>query len=156
MSELVYVMPVSDEDSKEIFDWRNNLVTREMSHSTAPVDWEGHCKWFKSTLQNESRCLLMCLSATNKDKVAVVRFDIDDDFATISINLSPDKRGKGLAKACLLSAIDYLYRNFSSIKYLEAEIKSINILSQKIFERIGFCFQNEHDGVKYYTYNKSI
>ena len=50
----------TDKDSKNIFDWRNDTLTRSMSHSTEIIDWEQHKKWFASSLDSENRLLVIC------------------------------------------------------------------------------------------------
>ena len=71
----------------------------------------------------------------------------------ISINLSPHMRGKGLAKKCLSSAIDYFKTSFAKVSFIDAEIKSQNIASKAVFAGVGFVLEKESDNVLYYTYS---
>ena len=48
-------------DSKDIFDWRNDELTKQMSHTTDLVEWDGHSGWFASSLTNPNRLLVMCV-----------------------------------------------------------------------------------------------
>ena len=135
-------------DSKDIFAWRNDELARQMSHTTDVVEWEGHSKWFASSLSNANRCLLICYLADSEDKVGVVRFDIEGDAALISINLAPTMRGKGFAKRCLKKAVDFFKENNPGIRQINAEIKSVNVASHKSFEGAGFVFEREMDAVR--------
>jgi UDP-2,4-diacetamido-2,4,6-trideoxy-beta-L-altropyranose hydrolase len=150
MSALVNVSLAVKNDSKDIFQWRNDSVTRAMSHSKEAVDWNGHSKWYEASLINENRLLVLCSLRENNEKIAFVRFDIENNSAIVSINLAPQSRGKSLAKACLINSIDYMYSKNASIVIIKAEIKVINIASQKTFEGIGFMLKNEYAAVKYY------
>jgi len=49
-----------EKDSKTIYDWRNDALTRQMFHTTEFVEWEGHSKWFALSLTNPNRLLVMC------------------------------------------------------------------------------------------------
>lgn len=145
----VSVRSASEADSKDIFEWRNDELTRHMSHTSEFVDWDGHSKWFANSLASESRLLMVCEDVFGK-KISVVRFDISNDNALVSISLNPNERGKGLAKLCLNNSIDCLYKKHSHLKYLIAEIKEANIASQKTFLGVGFKKCKLKDDVGYY------
>ena len=147
---MIEVRLATFSDSKDIFEWRNDSHTRQMLHNSKLVKWNEHESWFEETLGNCNRCLLICVDKKD-EKVGVVRFDISDNSAELSINLSPQKHGKGLAKLCLNAAIQYFKSYFPKHKKLKAEIKKINRASQKSFEGIGFEFEKEVDGVRHYT-----
>ena len=85
-------------DSQDIFDWRNDELTRLMSHTSNLVGWDEHQAWFKASLMMRSRLLVMCEDQGLTEKVAVVRFDVMNGRALISINLSPRMRGRGWRK----------------------------------------------------------
>lgn len=147
---MLKVRVADESDSKDIFEWRNDLATRHMSHTRDLVDWQEHSRWFESTLRNECSCLLICTIMKSGEKVAVVRFDIDDTVALISINLAPSMRGKGMSKACIDQSIAYLNSVHTMISVIEAEIMSRNVASRKAFENAGFTFDRELDDVSFY------
>jgi L-amino acid N-acyltransferase YncA len=141
-------------DSKIIFEWRNDQLTRAMSHSTDNVDWEGHNNWFASSLKNKHRLLLLCEDENNFNKIAVVRFDVESSRALVSINLAPNMRDKGLSKQCLHEAITSFRNEFPQVIALDAEIKLRNIASQRLFESVGFI--NVRDDANTLFYELSI
>ena len=134
-------------DSEDIFNWRNDELTRQMSHTTDFVKWYEHSRWFASSLANDKRLLLICEDGKSKTKIGIVRFDIDSDRALISFNLFPRMRGIGLAKKCLSSAIGYFKTSFAEVSSIDAEIKSQNSASKASFEGVGFVFKKESDNV---------
>lgn len=146
---MIGVRLAKPDDSKEIFEWRNNSLTLTMSHSSDRVEWEEHCKWFESTLINPNRFLLICEDKL-KAKIAVVRFDLENDIATVSMNLSPYQRGKGYAKPCLNSSIEFIANKVKSLSAFLAEIKTTNLPSQKSFIGVGFELYKEANGVGFY------
>ena len=137
-------------DSKEVFNWRNDKTTRKMSHTNNIINWEEHNHWFGSNLENNSQCLLICCIEETHEKVAAVRFNLQNNIAIISINLSPSMRGKGFAVPCLNEAIDCFISKFSSLSIIEAEIKSVNLASIKAFKAVGFVLDRQDKDIQYY------
>ena len=147
---MIKVRKASPADSKDIHEWRNDELTRKMSLTSDYIEWDDHVKWFESSLINDRRLLLICEESDSKDKYAFVKFEIQDHRALTSINLSPCKRGKGLAYECLKKAISFCRLNFPSILFFDAEIKKVNLASKQIFEKSGFIVKQELKEVLYY------
>ena len=139
-------------DSKTIFEWRNDHLTRAISHTTNIVDWEGHSAWFASSLENKNRLLLLCENKNDSKKIAVVRFDVSHPRALVSINLAPDMRGKGISKQCLRGSIVIFKSEFPQVTTLDAEIKLKNIASQRLFESVGFFNVGNDVNTLFYEY----
>ena len=146
------IRKANEGDSRDIFDWRNDELTRQMSHTTELVEWDGRSSWFVASLNNTKRLLVICEDEDTDEKVAIVRFDIEDERALISINLSPQMRGKRKAKGCLKDAISFFQKYFSDVRFIDAEIKSINIPSQQSFVGVGFVLVKQDSDVLNYEY----
>ena len=151
-SMRVSVRKANDSDSKDIFDWRNDELTRRMSHTNDLIDWQTHSGWLAASLANKNRLLVMCEDESTNEKIAIVRFDVENERAVISINLSPAMRGKGKAKGCLRDAIFFFNQLFSNVRFIDAEVKSINVPSQHSFTGAGFRLVKESDDVLFYEY----
>ena len=95
---------------------------------------------------------MICEDEGTGEKVAIVRFDVEDERALISINLSPKMRGKRKAKGCLRDAISFFQKYFSDVCFIDAEIKPINSPSQQSFMGVGFVLVREDTDVLYYEY----
>jgi RimJ/RimL family protein N-acetyltransferase len=143
------------DDSNDIFEWRNDSVTRKMSHNTEEVLKEEHETWFKAALESKKKSLLICTNNA-AEKIGIVRFDIEEQSAEVSINLNPEMRGKGLARQCLKQAMLFFNSSHPDIKELKAEIKDTNIASKKIFEDIGFKLDREDNGIRHYKMHEVI
>lgn len=150
---MLSVRRADEADSKDIFEWRNDELTRKMSHATDRVEWDGHCRWFASSLANEERLLLICETKDGSQKVGIVRFDFNDQNALISINLSPAMRGRGYAKQCLLEAIVYFKAQYLNSFPIVAEIKVQNLASKYTFEGVGFELTYVEGDVLHYRYS---
>lgn len=139
-------------DSKIIFEWRNDQLARKMSHAIDIFDWKRHSAWFASSLKNKNRLILLCENKNDSKKIAVVRFDVNSTRALVSINLSPDVRGKGISKQCLSEAIESFKDEFPHVVALDAEIKLENIASQRVFKTIGFVNIRNDVNTLYFEY----
>jgi len=137
------------EDSRLLWAWRNDPVTRGMSRRTEEVSWGSHKDWYVKAMQSNEKVILM--GEKDSVKIGMVRFDfIENSYAEININLNPDMRGKGLGKILLLEGCKYGFENLK-LGRIYAEIKPENLLSVKIFESAGFTFEGIKDGLRTYS-----
>ena len=151
-AKLTKLRKANQSDSKSIFEWRNDELTRQMSHTTDLIKWDEHCNWFTLSLADPNKLLVICEDEATNEKVAIVSFDVKGARALISINVSPEFRGKGKAKTCLENSISFFETIHSSVKFISAEIKTINVVSQQSFLGVGFIFLKEIAGISYYEY----
>lgn len=149
---MVVVRRAIRSDSEDIFNWRNDDLTRQMSHGDEYIDFETHDQWMTSSLSNENRLLLICEDANTSQKAGVVRFDVDNNQAIISINLAPEMRGKGLASQCLIGAIEYFKPAFATVSLIIATVKTQNQSSIRAFQKVGFMLEKTEENVHRYVY----
>ena len=148
---IIKVRKANKLDVKDIFDWRNDELSRKMSPSNDFIEYKTHTRWFASSLSSGNNLLLICENQLNKKKICFVSF-MNYGKTVISINFSPSMRGKGLAKECLEKTITYFKFNFNNVLSVNAKIAVENIVSKVIFESVGFKFEKVLDGFLYYRY----
>jgi len=144
--------PATLEDSRPLFEWRNDPITREMFFDQNKISWEDHQKWFSSTLKNSNR--LIVIGTVENKKIGMVRFDIDSENnknAAISLNINPNHRGQKLAPQLLLASEKHTPKQVTT---LIAEIKSENTASIKSFQKAEFTFKLEQN--KNVIYEKKL
>jgi RimJ/RimL family protein N-acetyltransferase len=135
------------EDSKDIYEWRNNEDTRFNSINTNEITWQDHCKWYLNVLSSLN--VFMVIGILNDGtKIGVVRFNLHPNVAFVSINLNPSFRGKKLSSLLLLLSIKKFLTENNLI--IRAKIKRSNISSIKCFTRCGFKFYFSKDEVNEY------
>ena len=61
-------------DSLDIFHWRNDPITRQMSHETKIIDLDDHNTWFSNSLVSKRLILLIC---ENEDSEKISE-DVDE------------------------------------------------------------------------------
>lgn len=135
-------------DCIDIFNWRNNPESRKMFLISRKVTWDEHKEWFKNSLLNPRKVLLICYDEI-KEKVGIVRFDIENTQTLISINLNPSKRGRGLSSQCLTESIKFFVSNYNLKGRIVAIVKEENIRSIKSFKSSGFILTNKKNGKNY-------
>ncbi|WEK53886.1 MAG: GNAT family N-acetyltransferase [Candidatus Cohnella colombiensis] len=121
-------------DSRTIWEWRNDETTRQMSFDANLVPWETHELWFERSLQNPNRKLYIFQNESTS--VGLIRLDIDNDQAEVSINLSPNLRGKGYGTRAIVEMLSVA--KDLGIKEIIAKIKPENIASIQSFSSAGF------------------
>ena len=127
------------DDSNDIFEWRNDPITRQMSFNSDVVTFSTHNKWFENSLYNKNRYLF--IAEEEGRKISVIRFDIKEEKSTaeISINFNPMERGKRFSSKVILKSISYFnIIDNKRIKTIIAKIKKKNIASKRSFMKCGF------------------
>ena len=135
------------EDSKHIFEWRNDEFNRSMSASGISIDWKEHTKWYKSALIDPDKVIVV--GEDSVGKIGMVRIDYSEKRtqATISINLNPIRIGQRLSSDLLNESISYA--KLPKDIRLIAQIRHQNIASIRCFYRCQFHYADSDDDFIY-------
>jgi UDP-2,4-diacetamido-2,4,6-trideoxy-beta-L-altropyranose hydrolase len=131
--------PVSRSDSANLLAWRNHPSVRNVSRNQDMVSAEAHEEWLERTLADPERVLL--IGEQDGHAVGVMRFDIEGQAAEVSIYLVPGLAGRGLGRALLGSAEQWLREQRPQIKRLDAEVLGENAPSHAMFQSAGYLRQ---------------
>jgi L-amino acid N-acyltransferase YncA len=136
LNELSF-RPARADDSRTVWVWRNDHMTRTFSQTTTPVPWPDHKAWWDKAVTSADRQFL--IAEAGGVPVAALRFDkVEDDHEfEVSINLAPSARGSGLGGRVLAEACRS-FRQDNPTADLVATIHEQNPASRRIFEKIGF------------------
>ena len=146
--EFKLIIP-SISDSRTIWKWRNDELTRKMSKDNKFIEWDIHQDWFNTFLSDETSFIY--LAKINKISFGVSKFElINEGNYLISININPTLREKGLGKLLLEYSMKRFFKDSISKPYIFAEIRKINKKSICIFESFGFELTYEQND--FYTY----
>lgn len=148
-SVKMFIRAVDLSDLQDIFEWRNDALSRFMSISSGTVSLIDHIDWYQRSLKNPFRKIFIGL--TKDKKVGVVRFDLDVDSneSQVSINLNPHLRGKGYSFTLLSRSINLYLQDQEAT--LRAIIKKENCGSLKIFGKCNFHIESETEFFYYLT-----
>lgn len=143
------VRKVDPKDSKNIFNWRNDPLIRNMSRNKKIIKLSDHTAWINKIISSKHDAFLII--EKNKEPVGVVRYEMNElNTAEISIYLVPKKIGIGLGKSVLLKADDWLKSNFPAIKRINANVLSNNSKSFHLFESANYKLDNSWLSKKIY------
>ena len=144
------IQKITKKDSLDIWQWRNDKKSIFFSKNKKKITLDFHNKWFEKNLKNKKIKFYIGCIVNNKlkKKVGVVRFDIKNKYALVSINLNPVMRGKRLSYI-LLAKVVKKFLKFNKIK-LNAEIKKTNLASINCFLKTGFYFLKSKNNYNFY------
>jgi UDP-2,4-diacetamido-2,4,6-trideoxy-beta-L-altropyranose hydrolase len=130
-SSGIQIRRATTRDSHHVFEWRNDPAVRLASRSDAAIDWTGHEEWFAAALRSPDRLLL--IGERDGSAVGVVRFDLSNDEAEISIYLVPGDHPRGQGRQLLLAAEAWLADNRPRVAQIRAHVLGENLRSQRLF-----------------------
>jgi RimJ/RimL family protein N-acetyltransferase len=123
-------------DTRPLFEWRNHESVRLMSRRPEPVDWVEHEAWLKAVGADADRVLL--IGERDGRPVGVVRFDIRDGDAEVSIYRVPVSTERGLGARLLRAAERWLALRRPDVTRLTAEVLDDNPRSHRLFRAAGY------------------
>lgn len=139
-------------DERNIFVWRNAPETRCYAFNPDAMAWEDHVRWFRDSLARTDRHLL--IGELDNQPIGVLRYDVVNEVAEVSIYLVPGCGGRGLGTALLKEGNAWMARHLPQVTTLSAKILPDNIASRKSFAKAGYV---EPAGVfKYHIFSGTI
>ena len=136
----VTLRPARPEDGSRVWQWRNDPETRRASLDSAPIPLATHEAWFRESLGRHDRRLYIVLE--DGQESGVIRLDIRDGEAEVSIHLAPGRRGRGLGTAALRAAATEAFSSLG-LERLVAIVKADNHASRKAFLAAAFLVADE-------------
>ena len=118
---------------------------------------KNHNEWYKTHISSFDYSIYIFEDDKN-NFVAMTSYEILIDTTKVNIYLSKDYRNKKYSQEILLESINKFLSENKNIKYLQAYILEENIASKKIFENIGFKYDEKkeicNDGLEYLVLKK--
>ena len=139
----------SPSDSRLLFEWRNDPLTRRNSFSTEPVLWENHRQWFEALMQDPDR--RQYILERDGKSVGQIRIAREGCSAEISYSVAAEERGKGYGSALLTMIVPAAEKAFPDITALVGQVKTDNAVSAKTFEKCGYR-RKESSGSRAFVY----
>jgi UDP-2,4-diacetamido-2,4,6-trideoxy-beta-L-altropyranose hydrolase len=133
----IHVRRARQDDCERILEWRNHPSTRLYFFNPEPIDADIHRAWFAAVLADTRHRHLLIAEDGTGSPIGVVRFDEDGDSAWVDIYLVPERHGRGLGKAMLDAALQWLASN-SSVNRVHADVLAENAVSMRMFSAAGF------------------
>ena len=130
-------------DLHDIFEWRNDPLSRSMSRCSAVIAMDEHSAWYRRCLVDRDTRIYIGEVDDMKIGVVYLVYDAESKLTEVSINLNPMFRGRGYGQNFLSKCIEIFDRDKSS--QLTATIRKDNNASTKIFTACDFSVVGESD-----------
>lgn len=138
-------------DMSILFEWRNLPEVRMVSRNTQVVSNSDHELWFKNRLLRIEEEPIFILTEDNQ-RIGMSRLDVIDEVNLIfevSILISPEYRGKGLARFLIMKTCEFGFNKLRASE-IQAYVKESNNISAKLFDDSGFrVIQSDFGYVKF-------
>ncbi|MFJ3470176.1 UDP-2,4-diacetamido-2,4,6-trideoxy-beta-L-altropyranose hydrolase [Pseudomonas sp. NPDC090201] len=136
MGPLLQLRQATGLDAALLFEGRNAEHVRRWSFNPEPIDWDAHMAWLARSLENPQRLIL--IAETAQGPVGVVRYDLQDATAEVSIYLFEGQTGVGWGAALLNSGERFLHRHWPQVRMIAAQVMDANSASHSLFTKAGY------------------
>jgi methionyl-tRNA formyltransferase len=144
-----YLRPVTIDDAKLLFEWRNEEECRKNSFHSEPVTWEEHVNWLQRKLVSPDT--KMYIFTVDSNDVGQIRLEAQNGEYMISYSVAAEYRLMGYGSRMLMLAEKSVYETKPGA-VLCAEVKKDNIASQVLFEKLNYT---KKDLGEHYEYQKN-
>ncbi len=131
---LLQVRPSSLTDCEFLFQLANDPLVRAQSYNSADIRWEDHVSWFAAKRQDQNVHIFI-LTARGLS-VGMIRFEIKGGHAVLNYALDAVARGRKWGSALVEKGLRALAGRWEGD--VHASVKSENIASRSVFERLAF------------------
>ena len=121
--------------------------------------YRNHNEWYKIHISSFDYSIYIFEDEEN-NFVAMTSYEILRDIAKVNIYLNKDFRNKKYSQEILFESINKFLNDNKNIKYLQAYILEENIASKKLFENLGFIYDDKkeicNDRLEYLIFIKQL
>lgn len=145
----------NEEDARQVFEWRNDPVTRGMSFHSEEKSWDSFFNEYMTRMFSVAALPPLFIVAEGQ-RAGHIFFDRAEypgsphlNACSISINIAPDKRGKGYGTQALQAINPWIERQ--GFDAVVAEIKTENAASHKSFRAAGYKQVEDRENYQVYV-----
>lgn len=135
-ASLLHLRPVTAADAPLLFEWVNELEIRAASFNSQPIPWEDHERWLTRKLASVDAVMLIA-ETTEGEPAGVVRFEVAEQLATISIAIAARFRGQGYGQQLIEESSRRILQR-PDVRCVRALVKPSNAASHRAFLAAGF------------------
>jgi RimJ/RimL family protein N-acetyltransferase len=144
--DLFFMRPAELEDANFVYSLQTKDIRKYFVNTEIP-SMNQHIDWFQKTIDSSTSQLFILMLGTHQ--IGVLRVDnIKSNELEISIIISPNYSGKGLAKHALKRI-----ESLTLVRTLKAIIHNDNIPSKGLFVRSGYIVSKQNGDFLEYKKN---
>lgn len=137
-TDVIMLRPVSRDDAKLLFKWRNDPIIIEYSTLKKTVEWDEHMTWFNYCYDNPSACRLFIIMC-RETEIGTIRFERENIYqAKISVYFVPNYIGKGHGTTVIRQGVSLIADLWPDLKTIAADILERNTRALTAFRNAGF------------------
>lgn len=136
-------------DMDTYFKWVNDPDERKNAINSEPIPYNEHNAWFKKKIKEVNSYLWIL--EKKEIPLGQIRFEIDNNYATLSYFIDRRYRGKGYGLSIVKLGI-YKLLQLKNNLIIRAIVRKSNIISCKIFDSLNF--QKDILDNEFYEYKK--
>jgi UDP-2,4-diacetamido-2,4,6-trideoxy-beta-L-altropyranose hydrolase len=133
------------EDEPLLLSWANDRLVRNNAFNANPIDDHTHRMWFYNRLRRPETCRIYIIETSNGIPIGQVRFERSHEEWEIHYGLAAFARRRGLGAPLVEVAIKE-FRKLNATAPIFGRVKSHNLPSQRVFEKIGFTCMPASNG----------
>jgi ribosomal protein S18 acetylase RimI-like enzyme len=126
----INIQKASMRDADLVYSLRNEKTARKNSLNSKKIELKDHVKWFQKKI-NIKKNLFYIIKSKNLENIGIVRYDFENVFAYVSINVSKNYRNLGYGAMILKKTEKLIKRDAILIAFVRKQ----NINSKKIFTK---------------------
>lgn len=130
--DKIRLRPATEIDGPMILSWRNDPLSRQFSFQTKPIDLDHHMQWWKASLLNPTRTILVLENEAGQGIGSLRKDKLPTGEIELSWMIAPEHRGKGFGSYMLNLGL-----SDETARYI-ARIKPENKASCRMVEKLGF------------------
>lgn len=129
----IIIKKASIKDANFFYELRNEKSARKNFFNTQNIKYNDHLKWFKKKLK-EKKVIFLVVYINNFQKIGTIRYETENIFTNISINISKKFRNLGFGSKIIKESEKFLKKKLIII----SKIKNNNKPSVKIFKKNNY------------------
>jgi RimJ/RimL family protein N-acetyltransferase len=136
-------------DVHVVLSWRNEPTTLMNMRTKRSLSFEEHETWFKRSITG-ANCIFLIIEV-DSEPVGQLRYELENSMAKVSINVTRDWHGKGVASRAFYLGSRHVKRvNFA--ENIFARVLKTNVGSIRAMEKAGFNIVKEliYSGEQHY------
>lgn len=143
----IEVRPARSSDVQKIWEIRNEPAALAVAANSKAIPLAQHIVWFNNKYFAEKSSICF-VAEVDQNVVGYCRFDLNGGHYVSSIAIASSMHSKGIGTLLLKQSIEQL----KSLIPIHAEVRKFNVVSIKMFEKVGFKKKSEDDQNIYYQY----
>ena len=143
---------VTIKDLLILYKWANDRSVRSNSINRKKILLESHSKWLKKMI--DSRNNFFYIAQIKSIPVGTTRIEKKKNLGYLSYLVDIKFRRKGIGYLMLIKFLKKIFKKFPNLKIIALVIKK-NLVSKKIFKKIGFKILKTNNKTIYFKLTKS-